>query len=283
MKLFTSLRIRGRIAVAFVSMLVIIAVLGAVGLLRTAALDTNTRDITENYLLAVGDLGKMRASELLTRVYVLRLVHESDNPVVADRAEKALTKEIADFEVVRTRYEPTVVTAEERAIYAEFTVNWKKHLAAIDKIRGLMREKKSAAVREVLQDELRPASEAADAALVRDVAFNINEASRIADVSSDLYHTGRLMIGGLVLSALLVAALIGFWLARSIATPVQALTQSMGKLAERDLTVAIPGTGAAEVVGEAERRARSATTSAKEREERGAIMSAFLLERGVGE
>ena len=251
MKLFTSLRIRGRIAVAFVSMLVIIVALGSMSILRTATMDANTRDITENYLLAVGDLGKMRANGLSLRIMILRVVNEAETSSDAVNAalDEDMTKELAAFEATRVKYEPTVVTDEERAIYAEFSRHWKAFTAAVDKARTLVRQKQYAAARVVAQTEVRSPAAGADAAMVRDIAFNIAEADRIAHVSNEIYANGRLIIGGLGLGALLIASVLGYWLTRSIATPVQALTQSMGKLAERDLTVAIPGTERSDEIG----------------------------------
>lgn len=44
-------------------------------------------------------------------------------------------------------------------------------------------------------------------------------------------------------TTLLLAVLIGWWLTRSIAHPVDEMTDAMKKLADGDVTIAVPGVG----------------------------------------
>ena len=56
-----------------------------------------------------------------------------------------------------------------------------------------------------------------------------------------------LVIGGL--TCLLLAILVGWWLTRSIAQPVTEMTGIMKKLADSDITIAVPGTARKDEIG----------------------------------
>ncbi|MDA9432759.1 HAMP domain-containing methyl-accepting chemotaxis protein [Bradyrhizobium sp. CCBAU 51627] len=60
----------------------------------------------------------------------------------------------------------------------------------------------------------------------------------------------KLVLWGLLAAGLALGAVIALFTSRSIAGPIQSMTSAMGKLAAADMSVAIPGVGRADEVGE---------------------------------
>ena len=244
------LRIRGRIAGGFAGLLLVIAALGGVALERTTALNANTQQITGNYLVASGYLAKMQVSEVTVRLLVRRLVEDGRSSGDVAASERAIDARLQAVEGFQRQYEPTVELAAEAELYGEFKRHWAGYLAALGRIRAAVAAKQFDAAMVILAGDARIAGDAADAALSRDLDFNIAEAGRIAAASDAIQTSGRMMIGGLVAFALVFAVAIGIWLVRSIATPVVALTGRMRRLAEHELAAEIPGAGRPDEIGD---------------------------------
>lgn len=132
-----------------------------------------------------------------------------------DQAEGAYRREVGDPVIRLTHNNPTSAEAAE--------------LAKSERAQSLFASLQKAA------DEARGEITAASAS-----------AEKWQDQLIGLTH---LASAGGGLSALLLSLLVGWWLVRNIARPVTAITDAMKKLADGDVSVAVPGIGRKDEIG----------------------------------
>src|SRR6202000_1438510 len=82
--------IRGKIAIAFVALVVLIAALGGWSLYTFRAFNRNVEEITNNYRVAVGYVDEMRSSVLNSRVALLNGINLRNDPQVRSRTDATL-------------------------------------------------------------------------------------------------------------------------------------------------------------------------------------------------
>ena len=120
---------------------------------------------------------------------------------------------------------------------------------ALKSVRTLLRNDQTAEAILLYVKETISAGPPLDAALKKDLAFNVAGAEAGARSASGIYHAGVATVIGLLVLAVILAAGIGFTLIRTIAVPVQNMTGAMRRLAEKDLQVEIPARGRTDEVG----------------------------------
>jgi methyl-accepting chemotaxis protein len=234
------LRITQRLALAFSAILLILAVSVAVGVWRLQALSTTTRALgsveSEKLRLALG----WRALVEVNWVRTEAAVRDADTGKLPlwqeemDRSSAAGTPDMQRMrELVQASGDGALVVAIDTA------------RDAFRNARGALLKRKKAGedVTAALDRDLKPLSLNFIAKLDDLVRFQQSQVARaLADAEAST-KTGQLMlvVGGL--SALLLASLLAWALARSIVQPLKQATASAARIAEGDLTEQIQVAG----------------------------------------
>lgn len=245
-----NLSIRNKIIGAFVSLLLVIAVLGSTAIEKFAVMNTSVDELTTNYLIAIGYLSDMRGAVLH---YHLALTKGLSDKAIADSVQ-VLDKSLADWTTAlatpEAKYAPTVVTPEEKAIYSGYQVAWKAYLETAQEALSIWRAGKLEEARDYYAKQGYPKAEQVDAMLDKDIAFNVDTGRRLGDQAAQDYHSGRLMVLVLLAIAVAIASGAGYLLVKAIASPVQAMTAAMRRLATKDMAVEVPAGGRTDEVGQ---------------------------------
>lgn len=156
--------------------------------------------------------------------------------------EQHAAKVIAAYDTARKSYEALIDAGEERQLYDRIDGVVTRYGQLHGQLVMLAQGYQTQAATALFKGGIRQASDLLDDLFSKDIKYNSGKGGEAADRSTVVFHSAFAMT--LVASAfmVLVCALVGLGLIRSISAPVAALTAAMRRLAERGMTVIIPGT-----------------------------------------
>jgi methyl-accepting chemotaxis protein len=233
MKMLNRLSIRNKIFAAFISLLLVIGMIGVSSIQKFSVMNGSVEEITGNYLLAIGYISDMRSAVLHYRLALTKGTLQRVTGGEVDQLRKTLAGSLARLAEVEAKYAPTVVTDEEKAIYADYTAAWQTYIAATERTLDLLQAGKSQEAINGLT-ELAAIGERAESALDKDDDFNTRTAEQWSAKADEDYHTGRWTVVALLVVGLMLAVGVGYTLVRSIAHPLVRSAQVLGQLARRD-------------------------------------------------
>ncbi len=248
MSAFKNVSIRLKIFAAFAAMVLLIGGFGAYALVQASKLHDSTSEISDNWLPSISGAGEVRFETVRHRTAVAfhGMVDRDD---LKAEAEKSIATVTDSLQKARANYGKRISSDEERRLYREYSGNWTKYQAAVEEMIALSRKHEDQAATEVYSTKIRMVARANEEIVDKIVKINLAGAHE-ADVRADNnYDTSKLVTWIVVGLAIMLAAVSGFFLARSVATPVIGMTEAMGRLAAKDMSVEIPAVGQADEIG----------------------------------
>jgi methyl-accepting chemotaxis protein len=165
------------------------------------------------------------------------------------KVEDALDSVNARIKKLRAEYEVLVTEGEERGYIANFDREWtaygKIHNQAIELSRRNENEKASTLFRGEFREQYLKVIEYLDSG----VALNIREGKKAADAGAETYQSALFWIIGTLVAAVVLSVAVGIVVGTSVSRPVVAITQTMRRLADRDMSVEIAGVGRKDEIG----------------------------------
>src|SRR3954453_21031883 len=245
---FVNLSIRNKIITGLLPLVLLMSLVGATSIQRFAVMNRHVADITENYLIAIGYLSDMRNAVMHFRVDIIKGVLTRTKGEDAIALQKRLDTWLARLDATEARYARAVELGEERQLYATYQAAWKDYLSTSQQVLGLLLNGRNDEAVDRL-DGLVEKGERAVSALGADSDFNIKTANALADRVADSFHSGRILVLTLLGVAIALARTVGWVMVSAIAGPVQAMTDAMRRLADKDLQVRIPAQGHTDEIG----------------------------------
>jgi methyl-accepting chemotaxis protein len=246
----TNLSIRSKIICAFAPLLMVILALGFTAVQRFSTLNDTVSSITTDSMLASNYLSGMHGAALKYRLTLTRGLLQKADSGATDVLNKSLAGWSAEFSAVAAKYEPTVLAEEEKSLYSKVQAAWKAYLGDAQQTLVLWHAGKQQEAADHYVRQAAPKGEQVDAALESDIKYNADEAERLSVQAADDYRSGRLLVLVLLGFSVIVAGVAGYLTVRSIATPIQAMTAAMRRLAAKDVSVRIPAEGRTDEVGQ---------------------------------
>ncbi len=245
--MFAKYSIRTKITGVVAFLLVAMSAMGALNIRQMYTINSATVDIVNNWLPSVRVLGELRAATITYRAIV------RSHLLAADEAgkqlqEDLLAKWITNTDKARKAYEPLVTSAEERALYEEFSTSWAEYLAGVKEVLVLSRKNEDKEAR-VLHAKASLAGVKADETLQKDVLLN----SKGADAAGSQAAEGFDNDIRIVLSSLLLTIIIGIgaavFLVRGVSAGIKSIVAPMQALGNGDLTAQVPHQGEKTEIG----------------------------------
>jgi methyl-accepting chemotaxis protein len=240
----SAISIRLKVILAFAVMLCCTIGLGVFVLQRLDGVNRAAAEIRDNALPATRILGELAYHSMRFRQL------EATYALAPDAEAKA--KEAASMHTVGEQaakalqaFQPLVTSGEGRRLADQMTQLWPAYMAQ----DGTFLAGDSATSVGLYRGEMRTGFNKFQDALQAEIALNVNLAKQAGDrgtALSDSAHTWILIVLGL--SALL-CAIIGLSMVRGISMPIGAMTRTMRRLAEHDLSGEIFGTGRGDEIG----------------------------------
>jgi methyl-accepting chemotaxis protein len=245
--MFAKYSIRTKITVVVAFLLVAMSAMGALNIRQMYTINSATVDIVNNWLPSVRALGELRAATITYRAIVRSHLLATDE-AGKQLQEDLLAKWITNTDKARKAYEPLITSAEERALYDEFSTSWAEYLAGAKEVLVLSRKNEDKEAR-VLHAKASLAGVKGDETLQKDVLLN----SKGADAAGSQAAEGFDNDIKIVLSSLLLTIVIGIgaavFLVRGVSAGIKSIVAPMQALGNGDLTAQVPHQGEKTEIG----------------------------------
>ena len=231
--------VRGKIAGALIGVMIATVALGAFSVVRLSELNARAADIRDNWLQAIGYLGKYQYAETRLRTYHITTILASSD---AERA--TIASNIAKLEPRAAdnwaKYEAKISNNEERALAERIKAAQARYNATVDELRGIVKDKGTAAATQYSLGAMRSAFNDLAAAIEADIDFNIASGNASAARGADTFYDSRLWIIVAIGLCVLLCGGAGFVLITGVSTPLGRMTAAMGELAAGHLDTHVP-------------------------------------------
>ena len=245
--MFAKYSIRSKITVVVAFLLVAMSAMGALNIRQMYTINSATVDIVNNWLPSVRVLGELRAATITYRAIVRSHLLATDE-AGKQLQEDLLAKWIANTDKARKAYEPLITSAEERALYGEFSTSWAEYLAGVKEVLVLSRKNEDKEAR-VLHAKASLAGVRADETLQKDVLLNSKGADAAGSQAAESFDNDI----KIVLSSLLLTIIIGIgaavFLVRGVSAGIKSIVAPMQALGNGDLTAQVPHQGEKTEIG----------------------------------
>ena len=245
--MFAKYSIRSTITVVVAFLLVAMSAMGALNIRQMYTINSATVDIVNNWLPSVRVLGELRAATITYRAIVRSHLLATDE-AGKQLQEDLLAKWITNTDKARKTYEPLITSAEERALYNEFSTSWAEYLAGVKEVLVLSRKNEDKEAR-VLHAKASLAGVKADETLQKDVLLNSKGADAAGSQAAESFDNDI----KIVLSSLLLTIIIGIgaavFLVRGVSAGIKSIVAPMQALGNGDLTAQVPHQGEKTEIG----------------------------------
>ena len=245
--MFAKYSIRTKITVVVAFLLVAMSAMGALNIRQMYTINSATVDIVNNWLPSVRVLGELRAATITYRAIVRSHLLATDE-AGKQLQEDLLAKWITNTDKARKAYEPLITSAEERALYDEFSTSWAEYLAGAKEVLVLSRKNEDKEAR-VLHAKASLAGVKGDETLQKDVLLNSKGADAAGAQAAESFDNDI----KIVLSSLLLTIIIGIgaavFLVRGVSGGIKSIVAPMQALGNGDLTAQVPHQGEKTEIG----------------------------------
>ncbi len=235
MRLMNSLSVRGKLALAFACMVVLITLLGGFAVLQLSRVFGQAETILVYRLPGVRDSQRMLAAVNQYRLREFRVLLTT--PAELDGAIAKLGQARKAFEDASASYAEAIESEAERELFDASTQSWKKYVAESTRAIALLKDGKPDAGREqVMGPAGLKLSDDTRAALQKLSEFNDEHAKRDASVAQGIYTLSRWLIAAAVVLAVAVSTALAWLIGRAIANPLRDAVALARSVADGDLT-----------------------------------------------
>ncbi|MBK8508430.1 MAG: MCP four helix bundle domain-containing protein [Candidatus Competibacteraceae bacterium] len=245
--MFSSMKLKTRLAFGFLSVLLLLIGLGILAINRLAVVNNQAKDMAENWLPSVRFISAMDANTSDYRIAEYgHILSESDQAM--SNQEKNLETLLNDFKKNQAAYEPLINSAEERQVHEEFKRLWGDYLKESETLLAISRQdNKTEEAQQLIEGKSLQLFDAANAKLAALVELNTKGAAEAARVAGKTYDNSLMWIIAILVSAVGFGITIAMLLARGITKQVggepAVIADLSGQIAGGDLTARFENTG----------------------------------------
>jgi methyl-accepting chemotaxis protein len=273
--------IRAKITAVVAFLLIAMTAMGALNIRQMYAINSSTVDIASSWLPSVRVLGELRAATITYRAIVRSHLLATDD-AVRQTQEDLLAKWINNTDKARKAYEPLITSAEERALYDEFSASWAEYLAGVKEVLVLSRKSEDKEAR-LLHAKASLAGVHADETLQKDVLLNNRGAEAAVKQAAESFDGAIKMVLASLLLAMIVGISAAILLVRDVSAGVKSIVAPMQALGDGDLTAQVPHRGETTEIGamaDSLQVFKQALIAKKAADEAAAVDAQAKIERG---
>jgi len=243
--------IRAKIISVIIFMLAAICGLGLLAIRSMQTSNAHTVDIATNWLPSVRILGELRADINLFRV-ALRAHVMAETLEAKDAGEKRLAGILDAIARDRKTYEPVITSAEERAIYDNWSRAWDRYL---DGVKLVVEESRKSAGRvpheatDLLSKTVAVVAAESDKFLKQDIDLNNTGAETATRDAADGYARAFWLVLAIIMTSIAAGISVGIYLVQDVSRGIASIIKPMQALANGDLSVEVMHRGEATEIG----------------------------------
>ena len=243
--------IRTKIVAVVGFLLVAMTGMGLLAVKNMRAINANTVDIATNWMPSVKVLGELRAG-VITYRNVIREHMLSETLEEKEAAEKTLATVVEANTKIRAAYEPMITSAEERALYKEWSDVWDKYKKGTQEVMALSRKAAGKIPTEAHDLNTKTVNKIgleADNILKKDIDLNNKGADTAAQDAAENYASAFMMLAVILGAAVIIGIAVSFYLVRDVSTGIGSIVTPMQALGKGDLSAEVPHQGEKTEIG----------------------------------
>jgi len=282
--MFMKFAIRTKIICVVSVLLLALAGSGLLAASYMRTMNADTSEIATNWLPSVKALGELNVGIILYRA-TLRAHLLSETIEEKQAVEKSLEKIAENNRRIRKNYEAMINSAEERALYDEWSRRWQEYKDISAKVMELSRKEAGQFPREAIELNKRAikVGNETDVILSRDIELNNAGAERETRRAAETYSSALMILAVIVGAATILGAAFSFFVIRDISTGIASIVEPMQALGEGNLGAEVPHQGEKTEIGmmaNALQVFKDALIAKKAADEAAAIDAEAKIERG---
>ncbi|HEX7867013.1 MAG TPA: methyl-accepting chemotaxis protein [Variovorax sp.] len=229
-----NLRISAKLALAFLSIVLLMIAMAVFSIHRLNRLNDQTNFMVTARMASVRDAGQM--SEVANRVRLLEFrLATTPASEVAD-VQRTIAEAFKTYDVVDKAYPASIGDPTEQSIYDRVKARHPAWTAAHAKVEALVQEDRRTDAVNLLNGEAREAFLALKEPLAQLVKHNEDRAQEEAEESNATFTAGSMLIASGTGLAIVLAVLLSWSVARGIAVPLKDAVRLAEAIAAGDLT-----------------------------------------------
>jgi methyl-accepting chemotaxis protein len=252
MRLWLDLSIRGKVLMAFASLLLFTCLLGLFGLRESGLINDAAADIRDSWLPSTTVLGELATAAEDYRLREARLVIAA----VAGKADElaldqsAVAEGMANVQKIRLKYQPLIATGtDDERLMRAFDQAWVRVKQGGEQLDNLVNSGDSTKAVALFRDNTRTDFELAASKLMEDLTFNHVEGVKKANEGAATYEQARWSITIALLATAAIGLLAGFAIVAGIASPIRRATMAVDRLTAGDKSIFIADADRKDEVG----------------------------------
>ncbi|WP_372071814.1 methyl-accepting chemotaxis protein [Tistrella mobilis] len=244
-----SLKIGGKLILAFAALILIILTISIFAIDRLGRVEDAAAEMRENRVPSLTTITRMDVAALEHRISVAGHIISQDAAAMA-RMERQIDQYATMMAEAISAYRPLISDDAERAAVDRLASGWEQYLEVTKRLLTVSRENRTGEAMALYEGEARENRQIVGKALEEISQMNVDAVAAAGEHAVEVYDGARLGL----LTALAIGLVVGvaavMLLIRSVARPVSAMTAAMRRLADKDTSVQIPGAGRGDEIGD---------------------------------
>jgi methyl-accepting chemotaxis protein len=245
------LSIRTKIVAIIALLLLAMTGLGLLAIRSMNTINAHTEQIASNWLPSVRTLGELRSAINLHRAQ-LRAFMMADAAEEKATLDKAMKATIVLIDRTRSSYRQMISSAEERALFDNWSRTWDDYVKGTDGVVELSRKGAGGSfheANELFAKTVRPIANQSDDYLKQAIELNDRGAEAETRNAAEGYSFAFGLVAGIVGVAIAAGIGLGVLFVRDISRCIASIVRPMQALGRGDLTAEVPHQGERTEIG----------------------------------
>ena len=249
--MLAKLSIRAKITSVVAFLLIAMTGMGLLAVMKMRSMNANTVDISTNWMPSVRVIGDLRAAVITYRNVVRQhmLAEALDDKLAVEKTAATVTEALAK---TRSKYEAMISSAEERALYTQWSKLWDDYKKGTEEVMALSRKEAGKFPREAQELNSKTVNKIglqADEVLNKDIELNTRSGEQAAQDAADSYAFAFMLVSVILGAAVLIGLGLSFYLVRDVSSGINSIIQPMQALGKGDLSAEVPHRGERTEIG----------------------------------
>jgi methyl-accepting chemotaxis protein len=238
MQWFYNMKIAAKLIVGFIIVAIIAGIVGAVGIVSINSIK-EADSLLYNENVTGLDFGGHASTHFQKVRYNATAI-----TILADNSEReTFIKKVDEYSAIvdenLKEYEAGIISDEDREQYNQVKKGWDQYRSYVDKAISLTKAGQTSEAQTVMLEDAAAVATSIQEGFDKISEYNSNNALLRYDSNMELAQNAFMGMSAVIAAGVLIAVLLGLFLARAISKPLVQMAQTANKLAAGDLDVSV--------------------------------------------
>ncbi|MGI6683971.1 MAG: methyl-accepting chemotaxis protein [Bacillota bacterium] len=243
MKWFYNLKITTKLVMGFMIVALIAGAVGGVGILSIRDMNKANTLLYEENTLGIEYMGNASYQYQGMRVNILKTMSEITKSKYIDE----LNTQMSNVDSYLKKYEDGIISEEDRALFDQMEPLWNSYKSLAQDAINLVQAGKMEEAHTFIYGEVANTGAALQKTFDKMMAYNSAAAKARSDKNIEKTNRDTLIMTIVIICGVIIAIILGLFIAWSISKPIRKLVEAADKLALGDVNVNVQATSKDEV------------------------------------